>query len=66
MRETVWILKLRTVYPYGVNEKVDICKNDKNVKESFVGKFFPSLPRLFQRNQIFSHDNRKGIFIFKL
>ena len=31
-RETEWMLKLRTVYPYGLNEKVDICDDDKNVK----------------------------------
>ena len=30
-RETEWMLKLRTVYPYGLNEKVDICEDDKNV-----------------------------------
>ena len=27
-----WILKLRTVYPYGLNEKVGICEDDKNVR----------------------------------
>ena len=26
------MLKLRTEYPYGLNEKVDICEDDKNVK----------------------------------
>ena len=31
-RETEWMLKLRTVYPYGLNEKVDFCEDDKNVK----------------------------------
>ena len=31
-RETEWSLKLRTLYPYGLNEKVNICDNDKNVK----------------------------------
>ena len=49
---TEWVLKLRTVYPYGLNEKVDICEDDKNVKrlksdDGIVGKLFPSLPRLF-------------------
>ena len=29
--ETEWMLKLRTVYPYGLNEKVNICEDDKNV-----------------------------------
>ena len=54
-RKTELILKLRNVYPYGVNEKVDICDNDKNVKRfksdnGIVGKLFPKLSRLFQRN----------------
>ena len=49
------ILKLRTVYPYGLNKKVDICEDDKNVKrfksdDDILEKLFPSLPRLFQRD----------------
>ena len=61
------MLKLRTVYPYGLNEKVyPICKDDKSVKEfksddDIVEKFFPSLPRLFQKNQTCRHDNRQRI-----
>ena len=67
-RETEWMLKLKTVYPCGLNEKVDICEDDKNVKrfksyDGIVGKLFPSLPRLFQRDQTCRHGNRKGIFI---
>ena len=55
-RETEWMLKLRTVYPYSLNEKVDICEDDKNVKrfkidDGIIGKLFPSLPRLFQKDQ---------------
>ena len=30
--ETEWMLKLRTVYPYGLNDKVDICEDDKNMQ----------------------------------
>ena len=50
-RETELMLKLRTVYPYGLKEKVDICENYKNLKrfksdDGIVGKLFPSLPRL--------------------
>lgn len=46
------------MYPYDLNDKVDICADDKNVerfksKHAFVGKLFPSLPRLFQRDQTF-------------
>ena len=62
------MLKLRTVYPYSLNEKVDICEDDKNVKrfkidDGIVGKLFPSLTRLFQRDQKFRHVHRKGINI---
>ena len=51
-RETEWMLKLRTEYPYGLNEKVDICEDDKNMKRfksdnGIVGKLLPSLPKLF-------------------
>ena len=67
-RETEWMLKLRTVYQYGLNEKVGICEDDKNVKsfksdDVIVGKLFPSLPRLFQRDQTWRHVNRKEISI---
>ena len=66
--KTEWMLKLRTVYSYGLNEKVDICEDDKNVKrfksdDGIVGKLFPSLPKLFQRHQTCRHVNRKGISI---
>ena len=49
-------------------KKVDICEDDKNVKRfksdyGIVGKLFPSLPTLFQRDQACRHDNRKGISI---
>ena len=62
------MLKLRTVYSYGLNEKVDICENDKNVKrfksdDGIVGDLFPSLPRVFQRDQTCRHNNRKGISV---
>ena len=58
------MLKVRSEYPYGLNEKVDICEDDKNLKrlksdDCIVGKLFPSLPRLFQRDQTCRHDNRK-------
>ena len=50
------MLKLRTVYPYDLNERVNICEDDKNMKElqsddGIVGKIFASLLRLFQREQ---------------
>ena len=60
------MLKLRTVYPYDLNEKVVICEDDKNVKrfksdDGIAGMLFPSLSRLFQRDQTCRHNNRKGI-----
>ena len=62
------MLKLRTLCPYGLNEKVDICEDNKNVKrfqsdDGMVGRFFPRLPRLFQRYRIYRHVNRKEINI---
>ena len=67
-RETEWMLKLRTVYRFGRNEKVGICEDDKNVKrfksdDGVGGKLFPSLPRLFQTDQPCRHVNRKGTSI---
>ena len=67
-RETDGMLKLRTVYPDGLNEKFDIFEDDKTVKkfksdDGIVGKLFPSLPRIFQRDQTCRHLNRKGINI---
>ena len=65
------MLKLRTVYPYELNEKVGVCEDDKNEKrfksdDGMVGKLFPSLPRLFQRDQAWRHVNRKGISTLNL
>ena len=52
------MLKLTTVYPYGLNEKFNICEDDENVKsfksdDGIVRKLFSSLPRLFQRDQAY-------------
>ena len=63
-REIEWMLKLRTVYPYDLNEKLDIYEDDKNLKRFknnvIVGKLFPSLRRLFQSNQAcFCHTKVK-------
>ena len=40
-REDWWMKTLRTIYPYGLNEK---CKN-RNVGEETVSKLFYPLPR---------------------
>ena len=47
---------------------VDICDDDKHVKrynsdDGIVKKLFPSLLRIFQRDQTCRHDNMKGISI---
>ena len=47
---------------------MDICEDDKNVKrfksdDGIVGKLFPSLHRLFQRDQTCRYNSRKGISI---
>ena len=56
-RETEWMLKLRTLYPYGLNEKMDICEDGKNVKrfksDDGIVMMDPSIPRLFQRDQAY-------------
>ena len=49
------MLKLRTVYPYWLNDKVGVCEDNKNVKwfikdDGILEKLFPSLSRLFQRD----------------
>ena len=42
-REDFWIKKLRTIYPYGLNEK---CKDmNKKLMHWPVGKLFPPLAR---------------------
>ena len=56
------------MYPYGLNEKVGICEGDKNMKRfksdsCIVGKLFPSLPTLFQRDQTWTHFKKKGTSI---
>ena len=48
--------KLRTVYPYGLNEKVDICEDDKIVKrlksnDGIVGSYFLGHLHYFQRTK---------------
>ena len=43
--EDEWIKKLRTIYPYGLNEKASGKETDSQVLHSAVGKMFPPLPR---------------------
>ena len=48
-REDVWMKKLRTIYPYGLNEKASDKVTDSSVIEPAVGRLFPALPRHGQR-----------------
>ena len=54
--------KLRAAYPYGLNnwiENIDWCKLGKEY-EDLIGKAFPSLPHIMQRDNNARHQNRKG------
>ena len=70
-RESEWILKLRTVYPFGLNERVDLNTDNESLDnlefkngEDMISKHFPSLPRLFVRNENNRHVNRRGVIDF--
>ena len=67
-RESEWILKLRTVYPFGLNERVDLSIENESFDswefkngEDMISRHFPSLPRQFVRNIGARHANRRGI-----
>ena len=47
--ETAWILKLRTLYPYGLNEKLSGKITNSSDLEYAVGRFIPSIPRTVER-----------------
>ena len=44
-REDIWIKKLRTIYPYGLNERASDKATNSSVLEPAVGRLFPALPR---------------------
>jgi len=46
-RELDWMLKLRTVFPYGLND--EIGSEYKNEDRSCIGRIFPPLKRNFSR-----------------
>ena len=56
-REDIWIKRLRTIYPYGLNEKASDKVTNSSVIEPAVGRLFPPLPRHGQR-PIRSRENR--------
>ena len=60
-KETEWMLKLRTIYPYGLNEKITEKSNfDKldSVEGICKGILFPPLPRLSDRPQLVARKLR--------
>ena len=44
-KEDIWIKKLRTIYPYGLNEKASDKITDSSTVEPAIGRMFPPLPR---------------------
>ena len=62
-KENEWILKLRTVYPYGLNEKLSGKSNMEkleSVEGNVKGILFPPLPRSFERPRIVSRAARSN------
>ena len=67
-RESEWMLKLRTVHPFGLNERVDLDTENESFdsvelknEEDMISRHFKSLPRQFVRNEDNRHLNRRGI-----
>ena len=58
-REDEWMKKLRTIYPYGLNEKACDKETDSSVVQPAIGKLFPPLPRNGNRS-IRSRENRNN------
>ena len=44
-RENFWILKFRTLFPYGLNEKLSGKLSNSSKVETAVGRFYPPIPR---------------------
>ena len=60
-----WMLKLKVVYPFVLNDRIEDkgqCKSDKEC-EDLIEKAFPSLPRIMQRDNNVRHRNRKSQII---
>ena len=61
-KETEWMLKLRVVYQYGLNNRIeykDQSKSGKECKDS-IRKAFPSLPCVMQRDNTALSQNING------
>ena len=57
-REDEWIKKLRTIYPYGLNESASDKETDSSVLHQAVGKLYPHLPR--SNRSYRSRENRNN------
>ena len=57
-REDEWIKKLRTIYPYGLNESASDKETDSSVLHPAVGKLYPALPR--SSRSVRSRGNRNN------
>ena len=49
-RELHWMLKLRTVYPYGLNDKVGTDWHKNQTEQVIIGSKFPKLDRQISRH----------------
>ena len=58
-REDEWVKKLRTLYPYGLNEKASDKETNSSVIQPAIGKLFPPLPRNGNRSTR-SRENRNN------
>ena len=56
-REDMWIKRLRTIYPYGLNEKASDKETNSSVLEPAIGRLYPPLSRHSTRTSR-SRDNR--------
>ena len=55
--EDMWMKRLRTIYPYGLNEKANDKESDSSVLEPAIGRLFPPLSRHGSRT-VRSRENR--------
>jgi len=57
--ENDWIKRLRTIFPYGLNEKADGKETNSSIIHHAVGKLFPPIPRSGER-PIRSRSNKNN------
>ena len=57
--EDIWIKKLRTIFPYGLNEKAEGKETDSSILHAAIGKLFPPIPRAGAR-PVRSRNNKNN------